>query len=131
MQSLQDAGQSVGADVVEEVGVVENEESITAGTDADLGQSQAASDLTGLQQGDMGGSSTISQHDLQNSGLTDAFTGSTLDQTLQQTLNQQVLCVCVCVFVCMWVMRVGFVCVCMREREEIKILLFKVNFWCA
>ena len=121
MQSLQDAGQSVGADVVEEVGVVENEESITAGTDADLGQSQAASDLTGLQQGDMGGSSTISQHDLQNSGLTDAFTGSTLDQTLQQTLNQQVLCVCVCVCVCVCACGSCGSCVCVwggRERER-------------
>ena len=108
MQSLHDAGQSVGADVVEEEGVVENEESITAANEADLGQSQAASDLTGLQQGDMGGSSTISQHDLQNSGLTDAFTGSTLDQTLQQTLNQQVLCVCVCLWVGGWVRMEGW-----------------------
>lgn len=89
MQSLQDAGQTVGADVVEEVGVVDNEESVTTGNDTDLVQSQGTADLTGLQQGDMGGT-TISQHDLQNSALTDPFTGAVLDQSMQQTLNQQV-----------------------------------------
>ena len=105
MQSLQDVGQGVGADVVEEVGVVDNEESVTTGNDNDLSQPQPTAGLTA----DMGGTSTISQHDLQNSGLTDAFAGTTLDQTLNQTLNQQV-CVCVCVsFVC--VGGCEFVCV--------------------
>ncbi|KAL8603303.1 hypothetical protein ACOMHN_053999 [Nucella lapillus] len=87
IQSLQDVDQGV----VEEVGVVDSEEAVATATDPDLGVSHpqgAPHGLTELSAADMG-PSTLSQHDLTSTGLTDAF-GATLDHTLQHTLNTQV-----------------------------------------
>lgn len=86
--SLQDGSQVGGPDGGE--GVVDAEESVTTGTEADLTQPQTTADLAALQQTEIGHATTITQHDLQSSALTDAFNTTALDQTFQQTLNQQV-----------------------------------------
>lgn len=83
---MQEESQTAGA---EDVGVVHGEESVTTGPETDLTHPQTTADLVALQQSDIGHTTTIHQHELHSSALSDAFNGS-LEETLQQTLNQQV-----------------------------------------